>query len=154
MIQASITAKRGFEKRVKGAIEDQLGEKLKDLSFSIVKDIGSLTPTVKGSPVGVDAEFSIGAYANSHSFSVNNTSSRGRRVKGSTSPRDAKARQRSGNVYDPQRGIQKLYQDVASSDFTDVDSMTFRNDSEHAQDVESKYKVYTQAGLRADRRGL
>jgi fibronectin type 3 domain-containing protein len=154
MIQASITAKRGLDERIKEAIDNKVENSLKDLSLGVVDSITALTPTVTGASVGTgNAEFSIGAYANSHSFRVNNTSSRGRRVQGSTSTRNAKARQKANDVYDPAVGLAKLREDVLNADYEDVRSITFRNDSEHAQAVEKRYRVYSQAGIRAGRKG-
>ena len=151
MVQATISGYRNLSKDIQEAIEEKKSEVLKEKAYDFALDLIALTPTYTSG-----ARFSIGAYANSFSFKINNTRSRGRRLKGSTSISDARSRLASGQVYDAQAGFEKLLSDVKNADYSDVKTMTFRNDSDHAREVEGGgvnwkrrgYKVFSQARAR------
>lgn len=131
MVQSTISGHTGLGKRLEKQIKEYAGRELKDKARSFA------TSLIANTPIQPTAKFSIGAYANSFSFKINNTSSRGRRLKGSTSVSDAKSRIQEGQVYNPQEGFNKLLSDVENADYSDVKTMTFRNDSQHASQVEN-----------------
>lgn len=70
-----------------------------------------------------------GAYVTSHSFKTN-TSSRGRGKSSANKPRNQNTEAKR------QEGFDNLMDDINSLDLSELNKITLRNDSPHAQDVE------------------
>lgn len=70
-----------------------------------------------------------GAYVTSHSFKTN-TSSRGRGKSSANKPRNQNPETKR------QEGFDNLMDDINSLDLSELNKITLRNDSPHAQDVE------------------
>ena len=120
-------------KNLRKELEQHKEESITNVVLNIAETLVRLSP--------VDT----GAYVTSHSVK-SNTSSRGRGRSSHGKPRGQNARDKQ------QEGLDNMVQDVNAIDFDGLTTITFRNDSPHAQVVEEGgpnwtkpgYKVYAQ----------
>ena len=120
-------------KNLRKELEQHKEESITNVVLNIAETLVKLSP--------VDT----GAYVTSHSVK-SNTSSRGRSKTSHGKPRGQNALNKQ------QEGLDNLVQDVNAIDFDGLTTITFRNDSPHAQVVEEGgpnwkkpgYKVYAQ----------
>lgn len=132
-IQATLKVNKTSLDRKLLLLEQTVEDQIKDQLISIAQFI------VRQSPVDT------GAYVTSHSVKTN-TSSRGRGKSSHNKPRNQPPEVKR------QEGLENLLSDINRIDLMNTTSITFRNDSPHAQIVEHGgpnwtkpgYKVYTQ----------